>query len=233
MDEDVRKAIARSNLRDLPVPVIGELLTGARPMILPAGTVIHRQGDSDAHLDLVVSGVIKAFVAAADGRMMTIRYCRSGALIGAVSLFARVYTMPATTKAVVDSELWRLSPYVARQAARTDVAVAQAFLAELGERALTFIHEIPDNSFASVGQRVARHLLDLAVEASSPSQRNGEIVVAVSQQELADSVGTAREVVVRVLRELREDGALRTERNRIVILDPAMLTASGQWDQSP
>ena len=50
-----------------------------------------------------------------------------------------------------------------------------------------------------------------------------EIVVPVSQQELADAVGTVREVVVRVLRELRRDGVVRTERDHIVILDPARL----------
>lgn len=232
MDEDVRRAVARSNLRDLPVPVIGELLTGARPVILPAGRITHRQGDPAAHLELVVSGVIKAFVTAADGRTMTIRYCRAGALIGVTSLFARAFSMPATMQAVVDSKLLQLSPYVARQAATTDVRAARAFLVELAERTLNFINEIPDNSFATVSQRVARHLLDLALEVPSPLPNTG-IVVAISQRELADAVGTAREVVVRVLRDLRREGALRTERNRIVILDPASLISSGQWNRSP
>ena len=57
-------------------------------------------------------------------------------------------------------------------------------------------HEIPDNSFSTVGQRVARHLFDLALEVSPPLP-SAEIVVASSQRELADAVGTAREVVVR------------------------------------
>jgi biotin operon repressor len=79
-----------------------------------------------------------------------------------------------------------------------------------------------------VRQRVARHLLDLAsarVREQPASDHLGgrELTVQVSQQELADAVGTVREVVVRVLRELRRDGVVRTERDRIVLLEPARL----------
>ena len=74
---------------------------------------------------------------------------------------------------------------------------------------------------------MARHLLDLASEGAS------ELVVSVSQQQLAEAVGTVREVIVRVLRELRAAGVVRTERNRIVILDPARLIAEQDWNSGP
>ena len=72
-----------------------------------------------------------------------------------------------------------------------------------------------------------RHLLDLASEGAP------ELVVSVSQQQLAEAVGTVREVIVRVLRELRTAGVVRTERNRIVIVDPARLIAEQDWNSSP
>jgi len=43
-------------------------------------------------------------------------------------------------------------------------------------------------------------------------------------------VGTVREVIVRVLRELRQGGVVRTERDRIVIIDPARLIAEQAWN---
>ena len=61
---------------------------------------------------------------------------------------------------------------------------------------MSFIAEIPGSAFATVRQRVARHLLDLA----SATQLGSRLKVTISQQELADSVGSVREVVVRVLR---------------------------------
>jgi CRP/FNR family cyclic AMP-dependent transcriptional regulator len=213
VDADVRAAISKSHLRDLPPAVLEELLSGAVRVKVPAGSVTRWEGDSLPHLELVVSGVVRVFVTAPDGRTMTIRYCRLGALIGVMSLFAPGFVLPATTQALVDAQVLRMSPTTARRVAGCDVGVAQAFLAEQSERALSFIYEIPGSAFATMRQRVARHLLDLA------SERGGELIVSVSQRELADAVGTVREVVVRVLRELRQHGLVRTERDRIVIAD--------------
>jgi CRP/FNR family transcriptional regulator len=81
-------------------------------------------------------------------------------------------------------------------------------------------------------QRVARHLLDLAAQREPGRDDGTEIVVAVSQRELADAAGTVREVVVRVLRDLRQEGAIRTERDRIVILEPARLVPGLGWNPS-
>jgi len=234
VDLQVRLALSRSNLSDLPGDVLDELLAGASRVQIPAGSVTHWEGEPAPFLELVVSGVVRVFVTALDGRTMTIRYCRPGALIGAVSLFAAGFALPATTQALVDAELLRLSPTAARRAAARDVRVAQAFLSELSERVLSFIWEIPGSAFATVRQRVARHLLDMASERvpeppSAPRSRS-ELTVNVSQRELAEAVGTAREVVVRVLRELRQDGVVRTGRDRIVIADPARLIQDYGWN---
>ena len=211
-----------------------ELLVGAGRVRIAAGSVTHREGEDAPHLELVIAGVVRVFVTAPDGRTMTIRYCRPGALIGAVSLFAPGFALPATTQALVDAELLRLSPTAARRAAARDVRVAQAFLSELSERVLSFIWEIPGGAFATVRQRVARHLLDMASERvpeppSAPRSRS-ELTVNVSQRELAEAVGTAREVVVRVLRELRQDGVVRTGRDQIVIADPDRLIREAGWN---
>jgi len=213
---------------------VDELLVGAGRVRIAAGSVTHREGEDAPHLELVIAGVVRVFVTAPDGRTMTIRYCRPGALIGAVSLFAPGFALPATTQALVDAELLRLSPTAARRAAARDVRVAQAFLSELSERVLSFIWEIPGGAFATVRQRVARHLLDMASERvpeppSAPRSRS-ELTVNVSQRELAEAVGTAREVVVRVLRELRQDGVVRTGRDQIVIADPDRLIREAGWN---
>jgi CRP/FNR family transcriptional regulator, cyclic AMP receptor protein len=234
VDAQLRLAVSRSHLRDLPGNVVDELMVGAGRVRIAAGSVIHREGEDAPHLELVIAGVVRVFVTAPDGRTMTIRYCRPGALIGAVSLFAAGFALPVTTQALVDAELLRLSPAAARRAAAGDARVAQAFLSELSERVLSFIWEIPGSAFATVRQRVARHLLDMASErvpepAPAPRPRS-ELTVRVSQRELAEAVGTAREVVVRVLRELRQDGVVRTGRDQIVIGDPDRLIRESGWN---
>src|SRR5438552_2715043 len=51
------------------------------------------------------------------------------------------------------------------------------------------------------------------------------LAARVSQQELADAAGSVREVVARVLRDLRLAGIVATTTDSVVILDPARLYA--------
>lgn len=225
MDEGVRSALAASSLAPLPLPVTQRLLTGARLVLIPAGAVTHWEGETGQHLELVVDGLIRAFVTAPDGRTMTFRYCRRGALVGAVSMYAADFRMPAGMQAIVQARLLRFSPAVVRRAAREEPAVAEALLGELADRALTYIHEITGSAFTTVRERVARHLLDLAArESRAAGGAQRALEVAVSQRQLADSVGTVREVVVRVLRDLRDAGVIRTHPDHIEILDPIRLS---------
>jgi CRP/FNR family transcriptional regulator len=227
MDADLQYAVLASHLRELPADVIDDLMAGAVRLKIPASSVIHREGEGAPVLELVVSGLVRVFVTAPDGRTMTVRYCRPGALLGVMSLFIPKFALPAAVQALVDAELLALSPGVARRAAARDIRVTQALLREQSERAISFLYEVPGSAFASVRQRVARHLLDLA------SEGGPELVVPISQQQLAEAVGTVREVIVRVLRELRTAGVVHTERNRIIIVDPARLIAEQDWNSSP
>ncbi|MCA1408378.1 Crp/Fnr family transcriptional regulator [Ensifer sp. IC3342] len=214
-------AIAVSHLRSLSPELIAEVTAYASLLHVQAGSIFHREGDTSAHVELVVSGLVRVYVTAPDGRTMTARYCRPGALIGAVSLFASPFSLPATIQAVTDADLLALRASVVKRMAESDLRVARALLNELSERVLSFMTEIPSASFATVRQRVARHLLDLASE----RQKGSELIAAIGQQDLADAVGTVREVVVRTLRELRAQDLLRTGREGIVLLEPDLLAA--------
>ena len=219
LDDDVLAAIATSNLRDLDRALVAELTRDAHRIRVVAGTTVHDEGDAEPHFELLLEGFVRVYVTAPDGRTMTVRYCRPGAILGAVSLFARGFSLPATIQALVDSQFLQLDPVVVRQTVERDPVVAKAILTELSERVLAFIVEIPGSAFATVRQRVARHLLDLA----SDNRNAPRLVARVTQQELADAGGTAREVVVRILRDLRAEGIVRTRRDEIAILDPQRL----------
>jgi CRP/FNR family cyclic AMP-dependent transcriptional regulator len=232
VDADLLAAVHASHLRALPPEVVDELFTGAVRTKIPAGEIARREREAGPYLELVLSGVIRVFVTAGDGRTMTIRYCRPGELLGAMSLFQTAFSEPATKQALVDAELLKMSPMTVRDAVQRDLRVAHAFLIELSERARGFAEEIPGNVFASVRQRVARQLLDLASTQSSEAGPDGELAVEITQQDLAAAAGTVREVVVRALRQLRESGIVRTERDRIVIADPAQLTVELGWNSS-
>jgi CRP/FNR family transcriptional regulator len=54
------------------------------------------------------------------------------------------------------------------------------------------------------------------------------LVAHVSQQELADLVGSVREVVARALRDLRDERVVRVSRSGIEVIDPSLL-ATRAW----
>jgi CRP/FNR family transcriptional regulator len=134
-------------------------------------------------------------------------------------MFAEDFSMPATTQALMESDLLVLQPDVVRQCARGHPEVAEALLIEVSERVGAFVREITDSTFMTVRQRICRHLLDLASE----QQRGADLVAHISQQDLADAVGTVREVVVRVLRDLRREGVVETGRVGIRLVAPHLL----------
>jgi CRP/FNR family transcriptional regulator len=56
--------------------------------------------------------------------------------------------------------------------------------------------------------------------------------VRTTQQELADAVGSVREVVTRTLHRLRGEGLIETSRDEIVLLDPVGLSDEARGRQS-
>ena len=169
-------AVAASNLRALPPSALADLTRTASRRAVPAGAIMHHAGETSAHCELVVGGLARVYVSAADGRTMTVRYCRPGALIGVVSMFRAGFSLPASIEAVTAVRLLILRPAAVRGAGERDARVARALLDELSERVVCFIAEIPGGAFSTVRQRVARHLLDLAVE----RRRGSELVVAIA-----------------------------------------------------
>jgi CRP/FNR family transcriptional regulator len=87
------------------------------------------------------------------------------------------------------------------------------------QRLYDTLEALAGNTFGTVRQRVARHLLDLA----AAGDRTRALVAPVTQQELADAVGSVRAVVARSLGELRDAGLVGSSSDGIVILDPGGL----------
>ncbi len=218
-DAAVRVALATSPLDGLPNETLTGLFAGARLLPLPAAGFVRQEAQPGSHLELVVTGLVRGFLRGADGRTLTIRYARPGAILGTVSLFDARYAMPGSTQALVSSSLVRFRPAVVLEALDHDPRLARALLEDLSARVQEYIAQIHQRAFASVRQRVARHLLDLASE----FQRGPDLVALVTQQDLADAVGSVREVIVRVLGDLRGEGIVATQRRGIVILAPERL----------
>jgi CRP/FNR family transcriptional regulator len=220
-DADVVAAMTGSFLRRLPSGLVDELLAAGDRIDYPAGSTIYREGASP-RARLVVSGLVRVYMNSPEGRQVTVRYARAGDVLGIAVLVGGPADVCVQTLAA--STLFRIDAARLTAAARGDARVAWALAEELNRRLYESLQQTAINAFGSVRQRVAAHLLDLA---SAQQRPEGHLVARTSQQELADAVGSVREVVARVLRDLRLAGLVATAPDRVDILDPA-----GLHDQS-
>jgi len=219
VDREVEDALARSFLAELPAEVVGRLRAEGERADYPAGTTVYRAGSSP-QAALVVQGLIRVYLASVQGRQVTIRYARPGDVLGIAVLVGG----PASVgvQAVETSGLFRISARTLIAAARRDPRVSWAIAEELNRRLYDHLEQMAANAFGSVHQRVAGHLLDLASARQYPA---GQLVAQISQQELADAVGSVREVVARTLRDFRAAGMVATTADSVVILDATRLYA--------
>lgn len=220
MAQDDDRALEESFLRALPRSALEKLLKDAFKIEVPAGGLIYREG-ADPRAVLVVDGLIRVYMSSALGRQVTVRYARRGDVLGVAAFVGG--PPPVSVQAVTDSTLLSLNVGTLIALAQEDAGIGWAFAEELTRRLYDVLEELSGNVFGSVRQRVARHLLDLA-ERAEPGR---PLLAHVSQQELADAVGSVREVVARVLGELRRLELIEVSSRGIALLDP-----KGLFDQT-
>jgi CRP-like cAMP-binding protein len=183
---------------------------------IAAGQPVYRIND----LTLVVSGLIRVYLQSWDGREITLRYVAAGDLLGLPMILApeAMITVPSqAANTLTDCHLVRLSPRRFRAVVEREAANMWPLFFELAALHEGYIDMLAENFFLPVRARVARHLLDLAA-------RDGRrLVVHVSQQQIADAIGSVREVVSRALVWMRDEGMLHRDGTTYVLDDPARL----------
>jgi CRP/FNR family transcriptional regulator len=209
-------AVEQSLFARLPAELTTEVLDGGHRVDFAAGL---KPDPTKTPLALVLDGLIRVFLASEAGRQVTVRYARPGETLGFVHLFAR--DTGVHVQAITAASVWSIPPQHLRALADRHAALAVAIAEECAVRASDAIVELALLTFGSVRQRVARHLLDLA----ALQQRGGDLVAAVTQQQLADAAGTVREVVARVLKQLHQAGVTASSDEGVLILDAARLDA--------
>ncbi len=220
---DTRGAAAAGPLSRLPPEVLTRLLDGHVVVRAAAGGVLYRPGEV-AGVAVVVDGLVRVSMTSDEGRQVTVRYARRGDVLGVPVTVSG--SAPVSVQAVTDAVAATTRPGVLPELARRDPRVGLWMADELAARVGGLLQELAMNAFWPVRRRLARHLLDLAVDA----QQGGELVVRASHQELADHVGTVREVVARTLAQLRADGYLAPAApdGGVRVLDAAALADLGE-----
>jgi CRP/FNR family transcriptional regulator len=103
--------------------------------------------------------------------------------------------------------------------------VALKVLATVGARLRRLVGIIEELSFTTIRQRLITALLRLAESQGKQTERGIEFQLPASHQELANQLGTVRELISRNLMRLQAEGLLEVDARQIVVKDMKGLSA--------
>jgi CRP-like cAMP-binding protein len=217
--QPVRNFSSTHFLECVPPPSRDQILLNSTKIRYSAGAIAFQPGDPD-RADILETGFARIYLSSSDGRQATIRYVHAGELMGGLLVMGA--TFDGSVQIVVNSTVIHLDLLAVRRRVAMDPALGNAVAADLALRYSHAVRTIGLHAFGSVIQRVA---FDLLERASRSQLSTGLLEAEVSQQEIADGIGSARQVVTRGLAELRSRGLVATTQRHVRILDPVRLEA--------
>jgi CRP/FNR family transcriptional regulator, cyclic AMP receptor protein len=190
----------------------------------------HRSGDilceTNGHwTGILLSGMARVFLRTPGGRQVTLRHAHAGGSIGIGALLGEG---AVSAQAVTDCTVMRLDHQQVIRLAGEHASLALAIAKELSTRLIETYREMVIREQGSLRQRLARQLLHFAGEAEDPER---PLVLPMSHEDLAEAVGSAREVVTRHLSRFQAEQMLALDRGQITLTDPVRLhQTAGQTD---
>ena len=183
--------------------------------------VVFHEGDVGNGLFVVLKGQVRILVRSVEGKEVVIAIRRTGDFFGEMALLDDE-TRSATAVASEPSELLliRRDDFNAFLKSHSELAIEM--LAVLSRRLRATTQLVQSISFLDVRERLVRVLLDLT-QAESGSTSNGEVLLRLTQGEVAEMVGATRESVNKWLRHYERLGVLRLSRGKVVVLQPERL----------
>ena len=212
----VDAASARSALARMPAPAVRQLIERGTRLDAKARTIIYREGDAPMVV-LVVHGTLRVYATAEDGREFTLFWAHPGDWLGHILVIGGPNDVSA--QAVSDTAVHVVPAELLESLARTDTAVAWELLRATSARVRALVGSVRMLVFMDLRQRVSHRLVELAFRQPAGSA----LVAEVSQQDLADLVGSPRTSIARILADLREEGIVRTVPRGIQVIRPERL----------
>ena len=191
---------------------LAELAARAQPMRVPAGTRLFDAGQPCPGFPLVDEGSVSVSMLSPDGRRLELYRVEPGevCVVSATCLFAhRVAT--ATGEARTETALRLITPADFEAVCERDAVLRRYVMGLMAERLADLMALVEAVAFQRLDQRLAALLV-----ARGPR-------LLTTHQQLADELGTVREIVSRLLRRFERDGGVALGRERIDVVDAAAL----------
>jgi CRP-like cAMP-binding protein len=210
----------------LPADELELLARVSRTQSLAPGEVLLLEGDECRALYIVDHGTVRLSKSSSSsaygfGREQTIRLMVPGDSFNEVPVFDDGLN-PVTVEAIEESCVIVVPKREVQALVERSPEFAGLIIKIMAQRLRHMLAMIEDVSMRDVTGRVAKILLQV----QQPSVGVGAGVTngrKLTQREIAEMAGTAREVVARALKKMERTGAVSVQRGNVRILDPELL----------
>ena len=208
-------ALSRSFLGSLEPAMVNAVASRAAGLSFGRGEAV--VSENELHwTGLMICGAARVFLYTPDGRQVTLRHAGIGSTIGLAALLSDA-TVSAEALTACDV-LQFDTDHLIRMANRSP-SLAMAIVAEIGSVVMWDYAGIAFRMDAGVRQRLARYLL----ESTMASEQSARLIVLASHEQLADAIGSVREVVSRHLARFEAEALVSLDRGRIRLVDAEKL----------
>jgi CRP/FNR family transcriptional regulator, cyclic AMP receptor protein len=186
----------------------------------PRHSFMLRAGEKTDALYIILSGKAKVVIDDGDGREVTLTTIGPSEFFGEMSLVDEK-PRSASVEALEACEVLYISKPAFMACLKDNFDAAMLILRNVVARLREADRKIASLALMDVHGRVARLLMDLARDV------NGMWIVDTGSEEMARMVGASREMVSRVLKEMRDGGLIRRDKRKIIVLDRASMDQRG------
>lgn len=205
---------------DKLTPAQQQVLSGsASRRTVKKGTVVHHGSADCSGLMLIRSGQLRAYMLSDDGREITLyRLFQMDICLFSASCIMRSIQFDIIIEAEKDSEMWVIPADIYKQVMAESAPVANYTNEIMASRFSDVMWLIEQILWKSLDKRLAGFLLEEAQLENSKSLK-------ITHENIAKHLGTAREVITRMLRYFQNEGLVKLTRGTVEITDEAGLSA--------
>jgi len=178
---------------------------------IPAHKIICDDGQISTDLPLLISGLIRVFKVSESGKEITLYHIgdKESCVLSASTILGGK-EFPAIAQTVTESQVVILPEKFVRDWIVQSTEWQRFIFGLVSQRLSDVITVVEEVAFQRMDRRIAKYLY-------KEQQRNGS-TLSITHQDIAAEVGTAREVVTRVLRDLEIHQIVKLARGKIELI---------------
>lgn len=194
-----------------------ELRQSAMEKVCRKGVVLHYGGEECAGVQIIQRGQARVFITSPNGGEITLfRLVEGDVSILSAACMLRGMDIELDMELETNAIIYTIPKYVYKKVYDANAAVKDYTMEMISEKFSDIMWLFNQYVFSNVASRLAGAILEHRALA-------GEDVVIITHDALARDLGTAREVVSRLLKQFQRDRLVKLSRGKIEVLNPGKL----------